>query len=212
MILCDIGNTTYHFLIKQQDFKISVKDSLKSLVFYEQIYFISVNKKATKKFLKQFPNAIDLEPYITLSTKYNQTLGIDRQVVSLYAKNKIIVDIGSAITVDIIQNNIHQGGFILPGFDILKKIYPNISKKLQFNFSSKVNLDKIPTNTDMAINYAIFQMIILPIKDIKKRYDLKLIFTGENSKYVMPYFQRATLKKYLIFDNMKKLIKQKGIR
>ena len=61
MILCDIGNTTYHFKMKNKDFKIGVNEPLiKIKKSKEQLYFLSVNKKATKKLLKNFPKAIDV--------------------------------------------------------------------------------------------------------------------------------------------------------
>ena len=54
MILCDIGNSTYHFKTRKKTFKISVNDSIESLPEYEgKVYFLSVNKKARRVFLKK---------------------------------------------------------------------------------------------------------------------------------------------------------------
>jgi type III pantothenate kinase len=211
MILCDIGNSTFHFLKikkngKSKSFKLDLESDLTKLRFKTKLYFISVNEKATKKLLKVFPKAINLNDKFILDTNYSSTLGIDRIVASTGIKNRIIVDFGSAITVDIIKNKKHLGGFIMSGFDILKQNYPKISPKLAFDFNPKQNLDKIPTNTNEAINYAIFSMVILPIKEIQKRYNLKIIFTGENSKLVLNYFENYKFKPNLIFKNMRKII------
>jgi type III pantothenate kinase len=210
VILCDIGNSTFHFKIKKESFKIGVEESLKPVKKYKgQIYFISVNKKATKKLLNAFPNAIDLAQFIKFDTSYSG-MGIDRQVVCKYVKNGIIVDIGSAITVDIMKKSKHKGGFILPGIRAYQKIYPEISKKLSFKFKTDINLDKIPLKTNDAINYSILHSIIAPIKNIYKSNKTPIYFTGEDSKLILAYFKDipSTYKKNLIFRSMKKIIEE----
>ena len=210
MILCDIGNTTFHFKTKTKDFKIGVNESLKSLFLKkDKIYFISVNKKASKKLLKYYPNSKNIEYIIDFETKY-EGMGIDRKVVCSNIRNGIIIDVGSAITVDIMQKGKHTGGFILPGLASYKRIYPNISKKLSFQFSNNTNLDKIPLNTNDAINYAILNAIITPIKNIYKQYKLPMYFTGGDSKVLFKYFKNTNNKhdKNLIFKSMKKIIKE----
>ena len=211
MILCDIGNTTYHIKTKSRTFKIGVNEPLELLKKYKgQIYFISVNKKATKKLLKEFPKAIDLAPYLDFETAY-KGMGIDRVVACKYAKNAILVDIGSAITVDIMKKGKHQGGFILPGINAYKRIYPEISKKLSFKFKTDINLDKIPLKTNDAINYSILHSIIAPIKNIYKSNKVPVYFTGEDSKLILSYFKDIpnSYKKNLIFKSMKKIINEK---
>ena len=211
MILCDIGNTTFHFKIKNKDFKIGVNNSLKSIFKKkDKIYFIGVNKKATKKLIEQYPNAIDIKDMIDFTTDYHG-MGIDRKVVCSYIKNGIIVDAGSAITVDIMKKGKHKGGYISTGIDAYKRIYPNISKKLSFQFSNNINLDKIPLNTNDAINYAILNAIIAPIENIYQQYKLPLYFTGGDGKILFKYFKSKDTKydKNLIFKSMKKIISSK---
>lgn len=210
MILCDIGNTTYHFKTKKNSFKIGTTESLKDLPMYEEsIYYISVNSSATKKFLKKFPNAINLENLIQFKTAY-EGMGIDRQVVCHYITDGIIVDLGSAITVDIMKKGKHKGGFIIPGVEAYKSIYPNISKKLSFDFEKNTNLDKIPLTTNDAINYAIFSAITLPIIKEYERYKTKIYFTGGDKDLLKDYFVDipAKYKKNMIFNSMKKIIKE----
>jgi len=207
MILCDIGNSTFHFKTNKKDFKVSINGDLSKIKFKNKIYFISVNKQATKKLLKYFPDAINLNNYFKFDTRYATTMGIDRVVAIQNIKNGIVVDFGSAITVDIIKNKKHLGGFIMPGIKMLKNNYPKISKKLKFDFVTNTNLDKIPLNTNEAINYGIINMIVLPIKSIQKKYNLDIIFTGENSKLILQYFKNYKYKKNLIFKNMKQLVK-----
>ena len=208
MILCDIGNTTYHFKTKKDHFRVDI-DKLSTVNLpHDKIYFISVNKKATKQLLKQYPHAINLSKYINFQTKY-KGIGIDRVVSCSGVQDGIIIDLGSAITVDIMKKNKHKGGFILPGFNSFKKIYPNISKKLSFTFEKNINLDKIPLNTNSAINYAIFLAIILPILKVYNRYKLPVYLTGGDSKMLKTHLKEipTKYKKNMIFNSMKKIIK-----
>jgi len=210
MILCDIGNTTYHFKINNKDLKVSVNDSLEKLPQYkEKIYFISVNDKASKKLLKKYPKAINLENFLDFKTAY-KGMGIDRQVVCYNINEGIIVDLGSAITVDIMKKGKHKGGFILPGIEAYKRIYPNISEKLAFHFEKNTNLDKIPLTTNDAINYAVFSAITLPIQKEYKKYKTKIYFTGGDRKLLKEYFVDIPVKykKNMVFSSMKKIIKE----
>ena len=164
---------------------------------------ISVNKKASKKLLKANPTAVNIKKCFEFKTKYKGH-GIDRAVACMYQKNVVIVDAGSAITVDIMEDNKHKGGFILPGFRAFMKTYPKISKKLKFDFEKNINLDKIPLQTKDAIQYAMLKSIILPIKEVSK--NKKIIFTGGDGKLLNRYFDNSTYKKDLIFENMKRII------
>ena len=208
MTLCDIGNTTFAFNHKGKQFKVSINTKLKLLPqIKDKIYFLSVNAKATKKFIKKYPQALNIKKLIKFTTSY-QGMGIDRQVACRGFNNAIIVDCGSAITVDIMLNSKHNGGFILSGINKLISFYPQISTKLKFNFTKNINLDKMPTNTNEAISYAILKSIILPIKELEEKYNLQVIFTGEDSRYIRDNFKDSIYKKNLIFNNMKKIIKR----
>ena len=201
MILCDIGNTSYDFLINNQHQKVFLDENLPAL--NQTIYFISVNEKATAKLLSWYPTAINLENYLTFKTLY-VGMGVDRKVACLGLDNGVIVDAGSAITVDIMENGEHQGGFILPGLRKFHNIYAQISPKLDFDFALKQNLDKIPQNTQDAISYSILKAIILPIKEIV--LNKKLLFTGGDGEFLSSFFSESIYKKDLIFENMKRII------
>ena len=201
MILCDIGNTTYDFLINGKHKKYFLDEKVPK--FDEEIYFVSVNEKATKKLLKKNPHAKNINKFLKFSTIY-QGLGIDRAVACSFQDNCVIVDAGSAITVDIMEEGVHKGGFILLGLERFKKSYPKISKKLKFDFEKNINLDKIPLRTFDAIQYAMLKSIILPIKEVS--LNKKIIFTGGDGEFLSKYFENSIYKKDLIFENMKRII------
>jgi type III pantothenate kinase len=201
MILCDIGNTSYDFLINNQHQKVFLNENLPQR--NEPIYYISVNEKATTKLLNIYPNAINLETLLTFQTSY-VGMGIDRKVACYGYEDCVIVDAGSAITVDIMENGEHKGGFILPGLRKFHDIYAQISPKLDFDFALKQNFDKIPQNTQDAISYSILKATILPIKEIV--LNKKLLFTGGDGEFLSSFFSESIYKKDLIFENMKRII------
>lgn len=201
MILCDIGNTTFDFLINNEHKKYLLEDEIPK--FDDEIYFTSVNKKATKKLKQINPQAKNIKKILNFETQY-EGLGIDRAIVCFAQKNCVIVDAGSAITVDIMENSSHKGGFILAGIKAFKKTYPKISKKLNIEFETNINLDKIPLQTKDAIQYAMIKSIILPIKEVSANKNL--IFTGGDGEYLSKFFENSTYKKDLIFENMKRII------
>lgn len=201
MILCDIGNTTFHFLINEEHQKYFLNEKLPSL--NETIYFISVNEDATTKLKKNYTNCIDLEKYLDFKTIY-QGMGLDRKIACVEYSNAIIVDAGSAVTVDIMKEGIHKGGIILPGINNLNNLYKQISSKLDYEINTKVNLDKIPLCTQDAISYSILKSIILPIRELALKE--QIIFTGGDGEFLSRYFDNCIYKKDLIFENMKGII------
>jgi type III pantothenate kinase len=201
LILCDIGNTTFHFLINGKHKKYFLDEKIPT--FDDEIYFVSVNKEATKKLKKTNPQAKNIKKLMNFKTNY-VGLGIDRAIASYFEKDSIIVDAGSAITVDIMQKGNHMGGFIMPGIRAFIKTYPKISKKLKFEFEKNINLDKIPLQTKDAIQYAMMKSIILPIKEVS--LNKNIIFTGGDGLALSKYFENSIYKKDLIFENMKRII------
>lgn len=201
MTLCDVGNTNYKFLINNEKFTYFMHESLP--VIHEKVYYISVNETALLKLKHSYDEIIDLEPHINFTTSY-EGMGLDRKVVCRGFDDAIIVDAGSAITVDIMENSHHQGGFILAGLQSLKDNYANISIKLDIDFNLKVNLDKIPLNTQDAISYAIIKSIITPIIEVSK--DKKVIFTGGDGELLSSFIKNSIYEENLIFDNMKGII------
>jgi type III pantothenate kinase len=201
LILCDIGNTTYHFLINGKHKKYFLDEKIPT--FDDDIYFVSVNEKASKKLIKKNPHARNINKLINFQTSY-QGLGLDRAIACSFQDNCVIVDAGSAITVDIMEEGVHIGGFILLGLRRFMKSYPKISKKLKFEFEKEINLDKIPLKTKDAILYAMLKSIILPIKEVS--LNKNIIFTGGDGELLSKFFENSVYKKDLIFENMKRII------
>lgn len=206
MILCDIGNSNVDFY---QDGKIwSVSHAkFKDFSTRESVYYICVNEEM-KYYLQNKNNFIDLEPYFEFDTIY-QGLGIDRIASCSTISDGMIVDAGSAITVDIMSGGMHLGGFILPGIVAYEQCYKSISPRLDVSINPSILLDALPQKTNDAISYGVIQSIILTIEATCK--DKKIFFTGGDGKFFSKYFKNAFFDRTLIFRGMLKTIKNSNL-
>ncbi|CAM4123177.1 type III pantothenate kinase [Campylobacter armoricus] len=201
MLLCDIGNTTASFLNDQKFQSMNIEHFLQYEPT-EKVYYINVNPNLEEK-LRQNSLYINLAPYFNFDTIY-KNLGIDRIAACYTIEDGVVVDAGSAITVDIVSNSIHLGGFILPGIENYKKSFINISSRLKCEFNTQISFDAFPQKTADALSYGVFKSIYLLIKD--SAYNKKLYFTGGDGQFLANFFDYAIYDKFLIFRGMKKAV------
>lgn len=199
MLLCDVGNTSYHFLDGSRDYKESA-DSFDPATITKQVYFISVNSRVTQK-LQNLKNWIDLSAVIDKSIYY-ETMGIDRIVAVESTQNAVIVDGGSAITVDVVRNGVFEGGFIYPGINAMHKTYKSISPALEYPFNLELNVEKLPKDSQNAISYGFLKLLYSEVLS----YGLPIILTGGDASQLKRLFKEAKVDKLLLFESMKKLI------
>jgi type III pantothenate kinase len=201
VILCDIGNTTYHFKTEDSIYKKNVKsfnpDSIKEKVFY-----ISVNKTISKK-LDSLQNWIDLATCVD-KDGYYETMGIDRVIACEAIDDGIIVDAGSAITVDRVKNGVFMGGFIFPGINAMQKCFTNISKALEYSFNFECDLDIMPKNSQDAISYGYLKTLYSEVTSYKQ----PIYLTGGDAQKFKSLFKNAKVDEFLLFDGMKKIIQK----
>ena len=204
MLLCDIGNTSYHFYNNDKDFKKDT-NSFNPCDIKEKVFYISVNQKASQK-LKQLNNWIDLSIYVD-KTKYYPTIGIDRIIACEAISNGVIVDAGSAITVDVVKDNIFQGGFIYPGLTSMNQAYRDISTLLDYSFNFELDLTKLPKNSRDAISYGYLKTLYSEVIS----YDMNIYLTGGDAKNFKKIFSNATVDEVLIFRGMKKILSKTSL-
>jgi type III pantothenate kinase len=204
MLLCDVGNTSYHFFDDNKEYKkdVSLFDptSIKEKVFY-----ICVNPHA-KEILNKLDNWIDLSWHVEIS-EYYKTMGIDRIFACEAINNGIILDAGSAITVDIVKNRIFEGGFIYPGLKAMHETYKNISNALNYSFNFELDLDKMPKNSQDAISYGYLKTLYCEIM----AHNMELYLTGGDAKKFAKIFPHAKVDELLIFKGMKKIMKKANL-
>ena len=204
LLLCDIGNTSYHFLDNSVSYKKEVALFEPSTVT-QNIYYISVNEKISAK-VKKLKNWINLADFIDMQ-KYYATMGIDRICAVEAVENGVIIDAGSAITVDVVKDTYFEGGFIYPGVKSMQKTYKNISPALDYSFNFDLELDIMPKNSQDAISYGYLKTLYSEVIS----YDMPIILTGGFAKEFKKIFKNAQVNENLIFDGMKHIIKKANI-
>ncbi len=200
MLLCDIGNTSYHFLSDDSDYKESVSTFNPSSIT-QKVYYISVNS-SVGKILDTLDNWINLKPHVDMSSYY-ETMGVDRIFACEAIENGVIVDAGSAITVDVVKDGKFQGGFIYPGINAMAKTYENISPALAYPFNFDLDLDRLPKNSRDAISYGYLKTLYLEVVS----YEQEIFLTGGDALQLAKIFTTAQIDKALLFKGMKKVLK-----
>jgi type III pantothenate kinase len=195
MLVYDSGNTNIKCY---KDGKITIVDDF---IDDEKFYYINVNPK-----IKEFKNGVDLAPFFDFKTSY-KGMGIDRISACYSIKDGVVVDAGSAITVDVMHDGIHEGGFILSGIGAYHDSLANISTALKFDIDETIDIEKLPQNTHQALNFATFKSVYLMIKEVAK--DKTIYFCGGDGKLFSRYFKESIYKQDLVFEGMRKVIKEK---
>ncbi|MBO5064184.1 MAG: type III pantothenate kinase [Campylobacter sp.] len=202
MILCDIGNTNATFFDGRKIWNLSI-DEFNTYEPKEKIYYINVNEKAAQKLSN--PLFIDIEPYIKLNSTYIG-LGVDRAAACYAINNGLIVDAGSAITLDLMANGCHIGGFIMPGITTTLSSLKNISPRLDIPLNSQVDLECLPQRTQDAISYGVIKPIVNLINDFAS--GKSIYFTGGDGEFLSRFFAQSLYDRMLIFRGMQRAINE----
>ncbi len=201
MILADIGNTRTHIYQNGRVTHLSHEEAIK-LYRDKRVYYITV-KEGLEESLKELKNWIDISDKIRLNGSY-PTMGVDRKALCLSYSSGIFISAGTAITVDIVENSIYKGGFLLLGLREYLRGYANISPALKTDLNRDIDLNRLPKTTRDGISYG----IIAPIKMvIEKHQDNKQIYiSGGDGKFIASLFINAIFDETLIFKGMEKIV------
>jgi type III pantothenate kinase len=204
MLLADIGNTRAHIFDGKSVLHVS-NDEFIAKYKNTQLFYICVNQSITSQ-IKHLSLWKDISDSLYIKGEY-KTMGCDRKALCLSHENGIFVDAGSAITVDIVKNGVYQGGFILPGIKAYLDTYKAISPALDIELNLKCDLGSLPLTTKDGISYGIIASIKALI-DIHSQ-DLQLYLTGGDGKWLSSFFHDSIFDEFLIFEGMKKALKDK---
>jgi type III pantothenate kinase len=204
MLLCDIGNTSYHFLNNEEEHKQDTKTFDPSTV-KEKVFYICVNP-TIKPLLQKLENWVNAAAFIDMS-KYYETMGIDRIVACEFIHDGVIVDVGSAITVDLVKDGVFKGGFICPGINAMSQTYKNISSALDYPFNFELDLGKMPKNSADAISYGYIKTLVCEVNSLNS----EVYLTGGDAKQFAKVFPNAKVDERLIFKSMTQIIKKANI-
>ena len=216
-LIIDIGNTLVKYAIfssdeiviiyKKNDVEISFMQELIQKHHVNDVIISSVRDKVDRDFGIKTLYLNHLTPLpITINYETPETLGNDRiaNVVAasvLYPnKNILIIDAGTCITIDFIdQNKEYQGGRISPGIEMryksLHKYTSNLPKLTISNTAQQIGKD---TNSSIVsgVEKGVVAEIETIIDDFKnENEDLFVIFTGGDT-----FFFENTLKNSIFAD------------
>ncbi|KFN40487.1 MAG: hypothetical protein JU82_02775 [Sulfuricurvum sp. MLSB] len=201
MILCDIGNTSVDLYQDGKRTKLRA-DDFDPFSITEEVYFISVNSRFNERVIN-CPNWHDLRAAVAWE-KYYPTMGIDRVMVCEAVEEGVIVDAGSAITVDVMRSGVYEGGFISLGLRAAREAYGRLSPALDVSWNFEVDLAKMAKNTPNAVTAGFLAPLVAQIKSLGK----PIYLSGGDAQILSRFFPDAVVDEELIFKGMKKLIEK----
>lgn len=114
-----------------------------------------------KETQKKMQNYLRLPPiadhqFLDMPVHYAQSLGQDRLVCAykIFQEHQgisAIIDAGTFVTVDIVDESGFRGGYILPGPQVLAQSYQRGAQLPRLEMATSLNLDELPHTTDEAI-------------------------------------------------------------
>jgi len=215
-LLVDIGNSRAKFVCvknkEMSEIQAINNDNISTVWLTEhylavsQVIVASVNQEQTTHFIQQWAKSLN-KPCLVINTEKEKfgvinayqdesSLGVDRWLALIGAskylanKNVIIVDAGTATTIDIITDNKqHLGGWILPGVDLM---FDSLLSNTEKIYADKIRLASITfgNNTTECVNNACWASIIgvitlarLQANQLRKPID-DIVVTGGNATEV----------------------------
>ncbi len=206
MILADVGNRHIHIFVEEnrEILHLNIDDALEQFG-NQKLYFISVNEKSTKKILSQ-TSWKSINNRVKIAGEY-EGMGVDRKALCLSRGDGVYIDAGSAVTVDRVRFGRYEGGFIFQGLYSYQRSYQQISPKLSFEVDElgDCSLESLPKGTKEQLICS----VIYPIKSILNtvRGELPLYITGGDGEIFKRVFDDATFDSRLIFEGMKRVLK-----
>ena len=219
-LVVDIGNSIFKcFLFSKGSILDSYKKNFKSNEKFlkdiknkfsniKHIIYSDVRNNEDLNFLDYFPKTLIFRcssklklPFRSKYKSFNK-LGEDR--ISLLSakclhyskKNVLIIDMGTCITYDFIDNNnIHHGGSISPGFESRYKILSDSTTKLphlKYKTPDIITGDSTKNSIHSGIFYGIISEIKYQIKFYTKQYkNVIVVITGGDSIFLSKLLKKG---------------------
>ena len=199
----DIGNSYIKYLENnsnqvQKIKTIDLEENILSLFSKNSILYVSCVHQKSKELLKNYKKYFQIHymdvktsKKINLSKLNFRTLGTDRFAVCLASSleykeysQRIIIDAGSCITIDYIDNNYLMGGLIIPNRHSQAAMLVNKIPQLENEISDKL-LNDYANNTQEAINEGINRSLIAFIEKTINMHEknILVIFCGGDREF-----------------------------
>jgi len=212
-IAIDIGNSYIKALIQQNQNSIKTASDSWEEIKQQIIPYINQNYSViisdVKGIIKNIPFDKDKVLFLNSNTplpiKNNyhtpQTLGHDRIAAAVGAYTLfpnfpcLIIDAGTAITIDLLINNTYQGGAISPGIKLRYEALhqftgklPYLEKNNYFNYPGKTTEESIHNGVLNGVIYEIEKHIENFLQQFNNG---KIIITGGDSLYLVKFIKKT---------------------
>lgn len=230
VLLIDAGNTNVKFcqMSRQGEFRVSPDFQLGPGVFkgLSQVVMCSVRKPSFALLVEQLC-AFDEVPFKQIFTQKEafgtkcayenfETLGVDRWMNILAAAKEteqtvLTFSIGTAMTIDLIHNQQHVGGWITPGFDMSKQALFNNTNGVFGNQHYPTN-DGFGDSTIDCVNYgcrALVNGLLREALQQAKKYNenvhIKVCGGGVNLLN-QEEFRNLEVEEFLVFKGLSRFV------
>lgn len=213
LLAIDVGNTQIKLAVFEQntliqkeivgysDWKNEVKNTLKNFPEIKNSVIASVGKLKKEDFSSLSPGLkvhfISNESKFPFQNLYStpNTLGVDRMVLAAGAvlqfpdKNRLVIDAGTCITYDFIdENNNYLGGAISPGIRLRYESLHNYTAKLPL-LTKEIPENFIGDSTNRSIHSGVINGVIMEIdgfinSNLDKNDNFIIILTGGDSDFL----------------------------
>jgi len=201
VLLADIGNSRIHIYDGKEVVHL-LPDEAISRYAAQKLYYISVNQHLEAR-IKADTAWENVSDRVHIPGEY-ETMGVDRRALCLSHDNGVFVDAGSAITVDVVEQECYKGGYIFPGLSAMLGSYRQISDALDVRLDRSLDLSRLPLTTKEQISYGIIASIKALIE--KHRQSKPLYFTGGDGDFLAGFFPDAIYDETLVFHGMKRAL------
>ena len=186
-ILVDIGNTNTKWKFEEEYFILPTENfELDLLPNCSKIWVSNVSSKSFKSNKLHVSFVLSQKRYKSLTNAYNdpESLGCDRWLGMIACheasrgKSFVLVDVGTAITIDIVNNSgAHLGGLIFPGLDKIRQTFD------KFSVASSGHINALGSTTEMAWGNGTIALVVntinQKIREIKnEKSDISVFITG----------------------------------
>lgn len=142
------------------------------------------------------------------------SLGVDRWLAAIAAYHHVgkspvvVVDAGSALTVDVVVDGQHLGGYIVPGVSLMRRSLAVGTSQVKVSAKEDLNDLTLGINTQDAVCHGTLLMILSMIKQVTRDTratvggDVELLLTGGDAPLLCQSLPNAKLYDHLVLDGL----------
>ena len=207
------GSQPTESLINGQDLDLSLVDRLtraRLCSVADKSIITALSRQLSSRFniILEVAVVSDIACGVTCGYEEPATLGVDRwlAMIAAYARYQealIVVDAGSAVTIDVLRaDGYHLGGYILPGIALMRDALWSGTRQVKADLGENAFIDPA-IDTEGAVNHGSLLSIIATIEKIVKTYPSRLILTGGSAEAILRHLNiESDFQPELVLDGL----------